>query len=80
MLVGVSSLDPHGVANRPAVLDLNGRDGDAMATNVEAVVDSYNKIVEYFGKNIGIDADAAIQGDQTIRTVQRRLQGVLAAG
>lgn len=57
-----------------------GRDPAQMATNVQGVVDAYNKLVEYFGKNIGIEADAAIQGDSTVRTVQRRLQQVLSSG
>ncbi|MCP4870116.1 MAG: flagellar filament capping protein FliD [Proteobacteria bacterium] len=55
-------------------------DAGAMATNVQGVVDAYNKLNEFFGKNIGIDADPSIQGDQTIRTVQRRVQQVMSSG
>ncbi len=57
-----------------------GRNPEQMAENVQGVVDSYNKLVDFFQSNIGIDADSAIQGDATVRTVQRRLQNVLSAG
>lgn len=73
------ALDLQGTTSGPARVTV-GRDSDAMAAKVQAVVDAYNAIVDYFDENIGIDADAAIQGDQTIRTIQRRLQEVLGAG
>ncbi len=57
-----------------------GRDTTAMVANVQGVVDAYNKLNEFFTKNIGIDADAAIQGDATIRSVQRKVQQVMASG
>jgi flagellar hook-associated protein 2 len=57
-----------------------GYDPTEMATKAESVVTAYNALTEYFAKNIGIDANAAIQGDQTVRTIQRRLQSVLSAG
>jgi flagellar hook-associated protein 2 len=57
-----------------------GRDAETMATNVQAVVDAYNDIQEFFSDNIGLDADPAMQGDQTVRTIQRRLQSALGAG
>ncbi len=57
-----------------------GHDAEAMVANVQGVVDAYNEVIDYFADNIGIDADASMQGDQTVRTIQRRLQQVLGAG
>lgn len=57
-----------------------GRDSETMAANVQSVVDAYNEIVDFFAANIGIDADSSIQGDQTIRTIQRRLQQTMGSG
>ena len=57
-----------------------GRDAETMATRVQSVVDAYNEIQDFFSANIGIDADAAMQGDQTVRTIQRRLQSAMGAG
>lgn len=57
-----------------------GRDAETMATGVQGVVDAYNAIQDFFAANIGVDADSFIQGDQTVRTIQRRLQQALGAG
>jgi len=73
------TLDIKGVTTGEAQISV-GQDTSKMVGNVQAVVDAYNKLNAFFGKNIGLEADSAIQGDQTVRTVQRRVQQVMSAG
>jgi flagellar hook-associated protein 2 len=56
------------------------RDTTAMTEKVSDLVDAHNKLVTFFDKHSGPEADPVIAGDQTLRSIQRHLQSVISAG
>jgi flagellar hook-associated protein 2 len=78
LLPGIT-LDIKGPTTGSAKISVT-QDTTAMVSNVQAVVDAYNKLNDFFAKNTGTLADASIRGDQTLRTVQRRVQQVMSSG
>jgi flagellar hook-associated protein 2 len=56
------------------------RDTAAMSKKVGDLVDAHNKLVTFFDKHSGPDADPVLAGDQTLRSIQRHLQSVISAG
>jgi flagellar hook-associated protein 2 len=56
------------------------RDTAAMTTKVTDLVFAHNKLVTFFKKHSGANADPVLAGDQTLRSIQRHLQSVVSAG
>lgn len=56
------------------------RNTAAMTQKVSDLVSTHNKLVAFFKKHTGPDADPVMAGDQTLRTIQRHLQTTIAAG
>ncbi|MEE2828770.1 MAG: flagellar filament capping protein FliD [Myxococcota bacterium] len=56
------------------------RDTSAMVSKVDDVVAAYNHLNDYFKDNSGPNAHPLISADQTLRSIQRGLQGIVAAG
>lgn len=56
------------------------RDAAAMTTKVTSLVSAHNKLVTFFKKHSGANADPVLAGDQTLRSIQRHLQSAVSAG
>ena len=56
------------------------RDTAAMASKVSSIVEAYNNLNAFFKANSGVDADPVIASDQTLRTIRRHMQNILASG
>lgn len=56
-----------------------GIDVDAAAENVSGVVEAYNEVMDFIAKQSGSSNSEGgpLAGDSTMRTIQRRIQGVL---
>jgi len=56
------------------------RDTGKMTSKVNDLVTAHNKLVTFFKKHSGPDADPVLAGDQTLRSIQRHLQSVVSSG